>query len=64
MKKHPDGIDPENIFMNGTLNVVTGFALGIIYKFTDSDFVKFRVRNFIHLLMDGLSIRNPSRMDF
>lgn len=38
MKKSPDGIDPVDIYMNGTLNVVTGFALGINYKFDDPDF--------------------------
>ena len=40
MKKNPEGFDPVDVYMNGTLNVVTGFALGIIYKFTDPDFLK------------------------
>ena len=30
-----DGIDPREIFMNGTMNVVTGFSLGILYEFDD-----------------------------
>ena len=25
------GIDPRDIFMNGTINVMSGFAIGIIY---------------------------------
>ena len=39
MAKHPEGFDPVDLYMNGTLNVVTGFALGINYKFDDPDFV-------------------------
>lgn len=30
-----EGIDPREIFMNGTMNVVTGFSLGILYDFDD-----------------------------
>merc|ERR1711976_878406 len=40
MAKNPNGFDPVDVYMNGTLNVVTGFSLGIIYKFNDPDFVK------------------------
>ena len=40
MAKNPSGFDPVDVYMNGTLNVVTGFSLGIIYKFDDPDFVK------------------------
>lgn len=39
------GIDPRDIFMNGTLNVVTGFSLGITYKYDDSDFI--RLANYV-----------------
>ena len=39
MAKHPEGFDPNDLYMNGTLNVVTDFALGINYKFDDPDFV-------------------------
>ena len=34
------GIDPRIIFMNGSLNVVTGFSLGIIYEYDDPDFIR------------------------
>ena len=34
------GIDPRDIFMNGTLNVVSGFALGIIYDYNDPEFIR------------------------
>ena len=41
--------------MNGTLNVVTGFALGITYDFNDPEFKKIagfvEVRDFIRILI-------------
>ena len=37
-------VDPHDIFMNGSLNVVTGFALGKIYDYKDSDFIRYRKR--------------------
>ena len=39
MTRFPGGFDPVDVYMNGTLNVVTGFALGINYRFDDPDFV-------------------------
>lgn len=46
-----EGIDPREIFMNGTMNVVTGFSLGILYEFDDPG-TFLRSLNFSKLILD------------
>ncbi|CAG5085168.1 Oidioi.mRNA.OKI2018_I69.PAR.g10827.t1.cds [Oikopleura dioica] len=36
----PTGIDPRRIFMNGSMNVTSGFAFGLNYDFQDPEFTK------------------------
>ena len=33
-----EGIDPHDIFMNSTLNVMSGFALGKTFDYEDPEF--------------------------
>ena len=33
-----EGIDPHDIFMNSTLNVMSGFALGKTFDYEDQEF--------------------------
>ena len=41
------------VFMNGTLNVVTGFALGKQYDFDDPDFIK--LASFVRIFFENMA---------
>ena len=49
------GFDPRDILMNGSMNVVTGFAFGTLYDTTDPEFLQLKhsVKKFFeHMMSD------------
>ena len=47
MKCKSTGFDPENVFINGSLNVTSSFCLNEFYDFRDHDQVKVMCLLFI-----------------
>jgi len=54
LRDSSEALDPRDIFMNATLNVVSGFAFGTIYDFKDPEFIRLikHVKTFFDCLAE------------